>query len=276
MAEEGRQGQRIWAGAGRGISPIHALDRVLGVTHLVEGDEGEAARLVRLAVLGEEDVRYVPELLEGPDKTKRESRLVSTSRPQALPPPSLPWSFCSTCPPPPERSECAASPRGTRPPPRPCSTTGRAHRRPPRATYPLSRGWCAGHTSRGWCALTARRGRTCGQRPGRSRSSARRRRSWHPRCARSLRPHREEAARGDKWLAQRFKKGTERGRRTGARPRSRDLSRSRELDLSRSRRGGGLRLRESERERPIGLVADPLIRQTERGKGERADRPHLP
>ena len=87
MAEEGRQGRRIWAGAGRGISPIHALDRVLGVTHLVEGDEGEAARLVRLAVLGEEDVRDVPELLEGPDKTKRESRLVSTSRPQALPPP---------------------------------------------------------------------------------------------------------------------------------------------------------------------------------------------
>ena len=84
VAEEG---QRIWAGAGRGISPIHALDRVLGVTHLVEGDEGEAARLVRLAVLGEEDVRDVPELLEGPDKTKRESRLVSTSRPHALPPP---------------------------------------------------------------------------------------------------------------------------------------------------------------------------------------------
>ena len=124
-----------------------------------------------------------------------------------FPPPLCPGRSAPRVPPPPERSECAASPRGTRPPPRPCSATGRAHRRPPRATYPLSRGWCAGHSSRGSCALTARRGRTCGQRPGRSRSSARRRRSWHPRCARSLRPHREEAARGDKWLAQRFQKG---------------------------------------------------------------------
>ena len=65
-------------GAGCSSALVHLLDRVLGVTRLLEGDEGEAARLVRLAVLGEEDVRDVTELLEGPDKTDARSRLVST------------------------------------------------------------------------------------------------------------------------------------------------------------------------------------------------------
>ena len=160
-------------------------------------------------------------------------------------PPPLPWSFWSTSPPP-ETSECAASPRGTRPPPCPCSTTGRI----PQALelQPV----CAVDGAQ--VILTARRWRTCGQSPGQTRSSAHRRRSWPPRCAHSLRRHRRhrrhrrrhhhEAVRGCQTVvsaALRMGRST-RGRRTGASRRG-----ERDLDFSRSRRGGGLLLRDPER-----------------------------
>ena len=157
-------------------------------------------------------------------------------------PPPLPWSFWSTSPPP-EISECAASPRGTRPPPCPCSTTGRI----PQALelQPV----CAVDGAQ--VILTARRWRTCGQSPGQTRSSARRRRSWPPRCARSLRRRRRrrrrrhhEAVRGRRTVVSAAHQTgrSARGRRTGASRRG-----ERDLDFSRSRRGGGLLLRDPER-----------------------------